>query len=653
MKKYLFIFAAVIFAFFAFNAEAGTHVSKYNKTLSRSEKEAICKQLQGAPKQTPRERNGLGGGVVPDEVLTSIYNTTRNISNSVMLVSILGDTLMCHSVHAAKKNVEVWGIHLGSYPNIPIWLCGAVIYFFGFMLLLSITFYVVDISFKLGFAIILMPIGIALWPFDKTKDKIVILISIFLKSAAILAFLSITVAYTVGMLSESLSGLREVFEAIATNNTDYISETFTLEAKTFLIVVAALAYGMKLIGSTIPQYVNKFFPDKAFGDASPMHHLSTQAMDFAKQKVVAPVATYAGNVAETQIGKGVEKVGRFARGGYHEQIKSGIQKVGVAIRNPKQTIEKAELAIAHGETKVITGAMKKFNNLKYGAQIAASGLVAGKDNRDALRDKLRNARDEENKFIDDQVAENYENQLGEINQAINRREQLRADDKQREHEEKMNNDPVYKAKFTKKQEKEEERAKEKKERHDQRYAKIDTYNKHMEDIDKAKESRKADISRTFGKIDNFFDKIKQGKGSARVLHSLQEKKRKTFDAIDTGKFGEKDEDGWFKTGYKAAVRGVAKGAVSLGMGVAQAPFGIVSGTVNMGLNTISTGAKLISGAAMGSYNGVINGIYSVKKIPTAVKRAFKKAPEALGDIARAPGNIIEKTGQAMQEHKKK
>lgn len=466
MKKILLLLYFVIFsALLICNAKAGTYVAKYNKMLSPSEKEAICQQLENAAKPPVTEHDGLGGGIIPDEVLINLYNATRSISNSISLVSSLGDSLMCHAVHTDKQRLPILGITLVEYPNIPVWICGAIIYFFGFMFLLSITFYVVDISFKLGFAIILMPIGVALWPFEKTKDKIVILISIFLKSAAILAFLSITVAYTVNMLSKALVNLKDIFEAIGQNDTDYIQEAFSLDAGTFLLIVAALAYGMKLIGSTIPDYVNKFFPDKAFGGASPMHHLSTQAMDFAKKKVVAPVATYVGNVAETQVGKGVVAVGKFVRGDYHQDI---VKNIGRAVRNPRQTLKKAQLAVAHGETKVVTGAMKGLNNLKYGAKIAASNLVAGKQNRQDLKEKLREERDEKNQYIDDTVAANYDNAKKSIDDTIAQREQDRADDKQRKHEEKMDNDPAYRERFLKKQAK----AENKKNRKETRFSKI-------------------------------------------------------------------------------------------------------------------------------------------------------------------------------------
>ena len=651
MKKILFsVFFALFGCFLFINAvQAGTYVSKYNKTLSPSEKESICKKLQTATQQTPSEKNGLGGGIIPDEVLTNIYNATRSISNSISIVSALGDSLMCHAVHGNPWNVKIRDVVLATFPNIPIWLCGAIIYFFGFMLLLSITFYVVDVSFKLGFAIILMPIGVALWPFEKTKDKVVILISIFLKSAAILAFLAITVSYTVNMLSGSLTNLGDIFQAITVNDTDYIERSFSLASTNFLLVVAVLAYGMKLIGSTISNYVDKFFPDKAFGGASPMHRLATQAVDFAKQKVVAPVAKYAGDVVETQAGRGLEKVGKFARGGYHEQVKGGIKNIGVAVRNPKQTIEKARLSAAHGVSQVAAGAMKKFNDLKYGAQIAAAGIVPTKEGRQEIRNKIRNERDERNQYIDDKLAENYDNAKHKIDEKIQQREQDRLDDKQREHEERMNTDPAYKARFEHRQERKDKRQK----RREERESKIGALDQRLEDINEAKRAHQVDTGKVFGAMNDFADKIKNGKGSARLLRSIQQVKDKAFENIDLGKFADKEGDKWYQIGYKAVGRGIQKAGVSIGLGVAQAPLALVSGAVNAGVETINTAAKAVAGVGMGAYNGVIGAGYFFPKVAPTLKRAWYKIPDAAVNILKAPGTIIENTGQAMQRRKKR
>ena len=651
IKKILFAVFMFIFSYTAFiaPAQAGTYVSKYNKTLSKTEKQAICKQLQKTSQPTSEERNGLGGGVIPDEVLTSLYNTTRNISNTILLVSVLGDSLMCHAVHAAKNEIKIFGVTLASYPNIPIWICGAIIYFCGFMLVLSITFYVVDVSFKLGFAIILMPIGVALWPFEKTKDKIVMLISIFLKSAAILAFLSITVSYTIGILSQALGDLQEIFEAISQNDTDYVAHRFTVTTTSFLLIVVALIYGMKLISSTIPNYVDKFFPDKAFGSASPMHHLATQAMDFAKKKVVAPVAKYAADVAETQVGKGVEKTGKFLRFGYHNEVKNGIKNIGRAVRNPKQTAQKMKLSIKNQNAKFVGGAKKKYNNVKYGLQIAAAGVIP-KKGREDIRDRIRNTRDEKNSHIDAKINEKYTAARADIDNTINEREQDRINEKQRIHEEKMRTDPAYRAKFEQKEEKKRIREERREKRRKLRYFRIGELNRQLSDIEKDKKAHQLNTEKFYNSAQEITDKVKQGKLTSRFIRFVRKQADDAYTNINTGKYAKKEGDNLFQRGYKSTVRGLEKAGVSTLSGLTQAIPLTVSGIENLAINTVKWGVILPVGSVMETANIAVAARYNLKKISPGLKKAWYKVPDTAFNLVKTPGTILEKTGRAMQNH---
>ncbi len=325
--------------------------SAYTKQLSKQERASICNSLSSQKNQAIE--TSADDRVIPSSVLANIYSTTRQISDSVAVVSVLGEALMCHATHAGKKSIlSIGSVKIGNYPDIPVFLCGLIIYFFGFMLLLSITFYIVDISFKLGFAVIVLPIGIALWPFSWTKDKLPKLISIILKSAAIFVFLAMAVSYTLNIISVALNGLDDLFEAIDTNNTDYVSETFTIFSTHFLVIAAAFIYGFKLVGTAVADYADKFFPDKTFGKSrgsSPMHHLGTQAVDFAKKKVVAPVASFAGDVAMTQAGRLTEGAGRVLSGQYRSE-KNGQQTNAT----PPSGLKKFGLGIIHSPGFVLT-----------------------------------------------------------------------------------------------------------------------------------------------------------------------------------------------------------------------------------------------------------------------------------------------------------
>lgn len=319
MKKILHVlFLSFFFAFIAFGSTAfATSTDKYTKTLSKAERENLCREIKMSSMKKSEDLKSPGGGIIPDVVFQNIYSTTFNITNATSLIMVLGHALTCHATRTDKQSIGLGPITLATYPNIPVWLCGAIIYFMGFMITLSITFYLVDIAFKLGFMIIVLPIGIALWPFPPTKNKLSMIISTILKNAAIFAFLGLTVSYTLNLLSSAVGDLADVFMDIDTNKTDDISNKFQLASTTFLIIVFALAYGMKLIGSTVVDYADKFFPDNMFGTgqaASPIHGSMTQAMDFAKKKGVEPIASYASDVASTQMGKATVFVGKKISG---------------------------------------------------------------------------------------------------------------------------------------------------------------------------------------------------------------------------------------------------------------------------------------------------------------------------------------------------
>ena len=163
IKNIFFIFALFCAMFIATESCYAANSGKYAKHLSKSEKASLCQQLKSQTMAKMQGASSLGGGIIPDNVLTSIYKTTKNISDKTALLLTMGHSLTCHAVHAGKNSIEALGITFFDYPDISVWLCGAIIYIVGFMMTISIAFYLADIAFKLGFAVIMLPIGIALW----------------------------------------------------------------------------------------------------------------------------------------------------------------------------------------------------------------------------------------------------------------------------------------------------------------------------------------------------------------------------------------------------------------------------------------------------------------------------------------------------------
>ncbi len=136
---------------------------------------------------TPSAGNVYGGTkIVSASLINNIMGFTESLDRTVSTNLVIGHALTCHATHAGMWQWEALGFAL-RVPNFWIWLCGAAIWFCGFMLTLGIGYYMLDISFKLGFAIIAFPIVAALWPFNITKDKFKKCVSIIMKSAATFA----------------------------------------------------------------------------------------------------------------------------------------------------------------------------------------------------------------------------------------------------------------------------------------------------------------------------------------------------------------------------------------------------------------------------------------------------------------------------------
>ena len=602
-----------------------SEAADYGKRLSASERRQICDEIKSARQQSPQtpKDESLGGGIIPDTVLSSIYNTTRQISDSVSLVLVLGHALTCNAVHANKQEVTILGVRLFSYPNIPVWLCGAIIYFMGFMLTLSVTFYLVDIAFKLGFAVIMLPIGVALWPFPPTRDKLAILISIILKNAAIFAFLAVTVSYALNLIGEAGGGLEDIFDSIDRNETDTITENFSLFSSNFLIVMFALVYGMKLIGSTITDYVDKFFPDKAFGGgqkASPIHGSMTQAMDFAKKKVAAPVASFAGDVAKTQLGRATAATGKLLTGGYNQQLK----RAGHYIAHPGEAINRGSKALSKGVGKLAGGAGKLANNIVMGT---AGRIVLGNNARKSLQEKINSqidkGLDKYNRFTDRAV----DNVIKpSIKSTANSKETKNTE--QSESKIKKGYNKTLNAFGRARQ------------RIDDRFK-----NRINQPIDNLAKKAYRGIDKLEQGADKGIDKFKNG-----VNQPIDKLKRQAYEQIDKA-LGRKAGDSKLTAAGKAFARGVLKAPTALITGVAKLPANVIAGT-----------GKLATMAVSGALKAPTAVLSGVAKAPAAVAAGLAKAPIAIAEtvvkvlylpnVFKATGNVLMKAGESMQHNKK-
>ena len=271
--------------------------------------------------------------IMPKSVMNSILGAIRAITDKTADVKVLGDVIMCYAGMpngGAIKMDGITGVMAKWFKDDPyvihpfIWLAGCVILCFGFFLTFAIAYYLIDISFKIGFAVLALPLVIGLWPFEITKKKFIDTISIITKASATFAFFVLTTSFGMAMLENSFAnGLDKIYDMIdilaglseetQTAEVDrmkaYLNNETTLFSMTFLTILFSLIYFIKLIQATTSDLVNKFFPDGVFGDQSPMHKGATMATSFAKNIAMKPVGM-ARDIAAHQAGEALKATGK-------------------------------------------------------------------------------------------------------------------------------------------------------------------------------------------------------------------------------------------------------------------------------------------------------------------------------------------------------
>ncbi len=306
----------------------------------------------------PSAENAYNGptDIVSADLMNKILHFSEGVSNQVANNLVIGNALTCFSI----KNGIHWNLIIEIHiPDIWLWLCGAAIWVVGLLLTITVCYYLIDIPFKLGFAIIALPVVIGLWPFGLTKDKFKDCIQIIFHAAATFIFLALATSYAMVLMDQSLGNIDNLEEAFDKDNVTYVENLFDITGPYFLIILFCYIYGFQLIGDLTKKLPDKFVGGTMVGGSStsPMHHTATAATMWLGNKAMAPVKL-ATDIAAHQGGK-------LATG-----IAAGAGNVAAA-----------------GGRSVAAGAMKAFKSTKLGGAVVGS-KIGQKIGMDKWDDKL-------------------------------------------------------------------------------------------------------------------------------------------------------------------------------------------------------------------------------------------------------------------------
>ena len=341
------------------------------------------------PSSTPADCAGAYNNPTPEaqaEPSTSnMFDDTILQKMSIFMVELhktlsqplmIGHSLMCYAADVAFICVGKLGICAFEIYHPNFFISGLIIYFVGILMAMSIGMYFVDISFKLGFAVLFMPISIALWPFPPTKNKFSENLSIIIRNGMLFALVSIGVCFAVTLIKSSLfdpaNGISETkfWMAISAQDTELLTKNFALDDFHFLIVAFGLIFAFKILASSVNDYLDYFFSDSVFGSESPMHKMGTQAVGMVTANTIKPAASFIKDVAKTQTGRGIAKLGggiaalatKDGRKELAGNIKKGYQTAKRVVTNPRASFNSAMTSVENTTKEAAASLVKGVGN---------------------------------------------------------------------------------------------------------------------------------------------------------------------------------------------------------------------------------------------------------------------------------------------------
>ncbi len=200
-------------------------------------------------------RPGIGQCVTGNADITSI--TSQELDSS-LLNSIL-ETVRCFGNTAATMPAVGRGLicHGWTIPDLQLdmWFAGLIIYLFGLMIWLCISFYLIDCTVQLGMVSALVPLLIACWPFKHTQSysyKGVQLIMNTFFNYVMMGLVLLVGSEIVGAASgsdTSNAGMDAMVAAINENDLDKLEKLAEFDGVAILVLISCCIFAMKLIGT--------------------------------------------------------------------------------------------------------------------------------------------------------------------------------------------------------------------------------------------------------------------------------------------------------------------------------------------------------------------------------------------------------------------
>ena len=248
----------------------------------------------------------------------NVIDMTKRIHVASSSMMKFGDMLLCNAVHGEASYyslplmVITVTVHLVCFDT---FISGAVFYIMGFFIMVLASFYLFDIAFNLTIAIILLPLGLALWPFAWTRDKLKKVVDSIVYYIGVFMFLPLGVVLATRVLEAVVdnSFKKDGFDFLAAyteDKSDLLRDHLGVFTLGFLAVLLCYLVALKLIPLMATEFCSHFFGSGLAGNqSSPLREKLEQAGKVMRERTVGRFSKYGKDAIVHRVGRSIEASG--------------------------------------------------------------------------------------------------------------------------------------------------------------------------------------------------------------------------------------------------------------------------------------------------------------------------------------------------------
>ena len=190
---------------------------------------------------TDEEMSAMPSGVIGQNLLASVMASIKLFNRTAAQMPAIGSSLICISTHAAAHIL----------PDFSMLIEGALVFAFGWLIILAASFYLLDSVVRFGIFCALLPFLIASWPFKVTKQYANAGWKIFMNAFFNFVMMGVIIGLNSELIAQGLTGSKggmdELEAAINGSNVDELKELMDISGTDFLVLVACCLFAFKLV----------------------------------------------------------------------------------------------------------------------------------------------------------------------------------------------------------------------------------------------------------------------------------------------------------------------------------------------------------------------------------------------------------------------